>query len=693
MNKSVWFLLLFSVCLYADTETTLESITIEEDIASKEEVLRYTKSQQSNQLSKKAKGETLGEYLENELGVDNASYGPAVGRPVVHGMEGYRVGIIQGDVVLNDLSAMSQDHAVGLTPKSTERLELIKGPSSLLYGAYSGGVIRTIGEEHEKTLLPKGEHVELQSSSGSNSAGVANGLKATLSEHNLSAYVTHYDHQSDDYKSGGKTVDASDTSTQQTHIVMGYRANENHLVKLYGDVMDKSYGIPNGTSEETRIEMEQKRYGMVVHTKNIFDTLHDIQTEVQYSDYNHYETEGGRYDGRFAQEQTGISSRFEFDVSDWQGEAKVDFLAAGLRVCHEHGQCREFQIPIRTDAEDGRSVSGYFNDTGIAYSHGHPMPDTKEAKSSAAWSLSKPFEQDEISFGANITARHLGANPDNIQEEWLMPESIDGNYYDAQDDFALSFSSGWFREWNDYLSSQASLAYIERLPSSQELFWNGFHHATESYILGNRDLSNERSVNFDFELLYVSTPWSTKFNTYYYHFDNYIYQSPMVDSSGTPLLDPFHGSSVWTMCEVEASIYGVGVQEQYSYTIKGHQLTTTAQLNALQGKIAEGGYLPRMSPYNASLEIEDKVGSFTHTIGYKWVDKSRNDAANETGTKGYDWLSAGVRWERKTSYGDWEVWLKGENLTDSIALNHLSFLKETAPLPGRQISMGIIFKY
>lgn len=692
MNKPRIVLSLFLSTTLGFAES-LEKITIIKTIDEDETILNYQVVEKSEDLAKTAKGDTLGDYLDTIPGVESASYGPAVGRPVIHGMEGYRVGILQGDMQLNDLSAMSQDHAVGLTPRAFKRLELIKGPSTLLYGTYSGGVVRALGEEHQRTLLPKGIGGEIYGGGGSN--GAANHYGATLeaSEHNVSAFIHHYHSQSDDYKAGnGEIVDFSDTDTTTTHFVLGYKATKNHLIKLYMDKMDKSYGIPNNTQEETAIEMEQKRYGAVLHTKRLFDIFYDIRTEVQYSDYRHFETEDGRYDGLFDQQQRSASTLFHFDLGEWLAESRLVWENNKLRVCHEHGGCKDFQTPSRTNAEDGASLFAYYEETGIPYSHGHPMPNTMYDQYTAAFTFKKVAELDEISLGTNLIYRDLSANPDNIQETWIMPSSIDPNYYDTDKKFSASLSLGWWKMWSENITTQSSLAYLERLPSSQELFWNGFHHATESYIIGNRDLDKERSINIDIDFLHQANGFETAVGGYYYHFFNYIYQAPLA-ASGEILLDPFHLSPVWEMREVGARIYGATLSERYSHRIGGHKLTYGAALELLRGELIDGGNIPRMAPFNTTFSISDTFHNVKADLRYKLVDKSRYDAVNESETKGYDWLSATITWEKTVSWGSMEIWLKGENLTDSMARNHLSFLKASAPLPGRQISIGGSLKF
>ena len=688
-------LLLVGTGLAAD-EVELEQINVEaHSIHLQEDQVSYSTSYETDTLVNHTSGETLGDYLSDQLGVDSASYGPAVGRPMVRGMEGYRVGIAQGGIMLNDLSAMSQDHAVGLNARMTERIEMVKGPASLLYGSYSGGVVRTLGEEHEAKLPKKGLSLDTSVSTNSDRGFGTTSVKSAYALDEYSLNLNYYRNDADPYHSGGEIVPDSDTFSEQFHGVLGWKVSPTHTIKLYADTMDKEYGIPNTTSERTEILMEQQRYGVVLHSESI-GKLKNVITEYQYSDYNHFELEEGSYDGAFDQQQQSLSSKFDIDIAEnTDASFRLEWVGNELKVCHEHGRCEQFEDAIRTDAEDGLSLLNYYNATGIAYSHGHPMPDTEEQKILLAPNIKHYFsETDELSLAANIVARSLTPDPSNIQETWLMHESVDPDYYSEEEDVAFSLSMGWWHSWGEKLKTQASLAYMERLPSSQELFWNGFHHATESYILGNRDLDKERSVNLDIDALYKhNDDFSSRVSFYYYDFDNYIYQSQLVDENGDPVLDPYHQSPVWKVQGEAATIYGIGIEEKYKKTLGLHALTFTAQLNLLKGKLDNGGYIPRMSPYNATFCLEHDHMGLHSELTYKWVDESRNVAENETTTDGYNMLNFSTKYHYQLTSGSLDFWLKANNLTDDVAKNHLSFLKETAPLPGRSVTVGIDYKF
>ena len=689
----ITLILIFSISLDAE-DISLGTINVEAE--AEEAYLSNKTSKNTQEIAKQAKGETLGDYIEDEQFVDSASYGPAVGRPVIKGMDGYRVGIATGNIILNDLSAMSQDHAVGVMPRSSQRIELIKGPSSLLYGNYSGGVIHVLGEEHENKLLNKGFSLDLNSKYGSNGAGYTNGAIIRLSDHNLSLFASTFYSDADNYNDGsGKKVKDSDTESLQSHIVLAYQLNKNNIVKLYIDKLEKDYGIPNSTNERTTIDMEQETYGIVFHNKELIEGIDRIQTEIRYSDYLHSELEGKEADGLFGQTQLGISSQIDFFTNEWAYEIHAQYLDSELQVCHEHGKCTKFTNAQPSTNPDGLYIESYYNSTGLAYSHGHPMPNIYE-KTSQLGLNATTFLDDDTEFTTTLSLEHRLIEPDNInmQKEWLVTSLIDPNYYDTQTDTSISLSTGITGYLSDDLTYQTSIAYIERLPSASEIFWNGFHHATNTYIFGNRYIENEESINLDLTLMHKVDNFTTLIGGFYYDFNNYIFQEPLADNIGDIVKDDFgHDADVWQIKGLKAKVYGIFIQENFKKSYKAHKFTSTLSFEAIKGVLKDGGYIPRISPYNTTFKLDYKYNNLNSNIKYKYVDKSRFEAQNETHTPSYGWLSAYISYAKKLSYISYDLYIKGENLTDKKAYNHLSFLKETAPLPGRQITLGVDLKF
>lgn len=646
------------------------------------------KENNTNELSKKVKNQTLAAYLEGKAFVDSSSFGPSVGRPVVKGMDSYRIGILNGITSLNDLSAMSHDHSVSTMPKTSQKIKYIKGSSSLLYGNYSGGLVQILSQENNPKFKENEKKVIIDSVFGTNGVGNLYSLKTGISDKNKAIHFNTTHHSAKDYNAGNnKLIKDSKTTSSQSHLVLSYKLNDSFLIKPYWDTLNKEYSIPNNTSEETSISMEQKKYGFVLHSHKVLFSDY-IQTQVQRSDYLHTEYEASRADGLFGQEQISINNIAHFNFENALLKTSLEYQNSSLKVCHEHNKCTNFKVADRTSIVDGVELQKNIDRFSLPFSHGHPMPNIDENILKIGLS-SKYFLNDlyEINFAFRKEFRKLKSDSSNIQEQWLVNDDIDKNFYKDINDSAFSSSLG-LAYLGDNFTFEGNFAYIQRLAAPSELFWNGFHHATDSYIFGNRYLKNEESKNIDLEFKYDYKNSSSKIAVFYYDFDNYIFQKPNEN-----LKDPFHNSEVWQMQGKKASLKGLALKQSIKSNISNHSFINSLSYEFIKAKLDDGENIPRISPAKIILESDYKYKKYKTNLKYKYVFKSKDKAKNETSTPSYSWLSFLVSYENKNNLGKYEIYLKGENITNELAYNHISFLKQNAPLNGRQISLGIKYEF
>ena len=678
-------LCLAAVCTLASAQTEFDPVIVTDPGDGD------TTSTDTDDLGKGAANATLGGYLDNMPNVDSASYGEAVGRPVVRGMSGYRIKILHNDNDLSDLSAMSQDHAVAVAPRASERIELFKGPASLLYAAQAGGVIR-IGDALDSLFLHSGFNGELSGNlrAGPQSYGADGHIH--YADDTWAAHLGALTHDSDPYETAnGQTVADSDLSTQQAQLGLGWRPGSRSEWQLNATWLQKDYGIPNDTTEATRIDMQRTDIGAAFRYQPDLEWLDLASVDISGSDYLHDETEGASKDGLFGQKQLNATLNLEWVISQWSGRSRLSLGQNELRVCHEHDACDDFSTASRNGGPLGESTLQSYENTGYAYSHGHPMPDTENQTlqlSSVARRMLSP--QHELSLGAHSQWRQLTPDPANIQQQWVHPQELDPDHYQRKDDQTFSLSLGIARQiTGNALLWEASLSYIERSPSADELYWNGFHHATETYIFGDVDLNKESSVNADFDLVLRHNAHRAQLSTFYYRFNDYIYQDQGYDANGDPLIDPFHLSEVWFTRQSDADFLGASLRYEYQLMTRFNwPVMLWTQADVLSAKASGGDNLPRTAPANASLGMVFETESWLASITVKRVFKADQLAENETSTPGYTWLSGQVQKTWPLQDSEFEVWLKGDNLLDDEARNHLSVLKDTAPLPGRQIVLG-----
>lgn len=677
----------------AEESQSLEEIEV---LSDKERLNAQQQTINAEQLQKQASGETLGDYLDQQPNINSASYGPGVGRPVVRGMTGYRVKILQNDSEVSDLSAMSQDHAVGVMPKASERIELLKGPASLVYGATAGGSVRLVDSaQHE--FPERGVHAELEASAASNNGLGSAGAKVTAASDALSFGFSGFKSQTGDYTDGnGDVVKDSDVLTEQVKLIGAWRYRPSGELIVSVAQLNKDYGIPNQTPAETRVDMKSDTYTLHLSETSPLESIDELSFDLTYTDYLHDETNGPRKDGLFGQKTLNMALSADYFLDDWFGKLLLSYRENELEVCHEHGGCDEFSNASRSgvEANVGASLENYLNTTGLPYSHGHPLPETFSRTlmfGGNGETLTKAWGKEiTLSLGAHLELRTMEANPEHIQETWLVPKRIDADYYDTDNDFAGSLSAGINHLIGESVQSDINLSYLERLPSADELYWNGVHHATDSYIFGDRNLKKERSLNLDWDLSWGTPTSEWMLSAYAYYFWDYIYQDQLYDEQGDKVLDPFHLSDVWLTQQTDAVFTGLSVGNRWAIAQwRQVPIRLSNQVEWLQAKRSNGDNLPRTAPLSWQVGLEYAPENWSANISAKQVFEANALADNETATPAYTWVSLYADWQPDSAYGDWRLWLKGENLLDEYAQNHLSFLKNTAPLLGRQLSAGV----
>lgn len=673
-----------------ENNVQLDAIQVEESLM--EDASGQRQTLESGAEGRRASGNTLGDYLDDQPNVSSASYGPGVGRPVVRGMDGYRVKILQNDNEVSDLSAMSPDHAVGVMPQASQRIELLKGPASVLYGANAGGIVRLVDED-ERFSPKQGLHGQLQGSAADNNDGRNFGAVLSAAGEAFSVHLTGFKSQTEDYTDGdGHTIWNSDVLSEQGQVMAAYQYRPTGRVALSYQYLHKDYGIPNATDEATRIDMTSKTYGLKIEEVNLTDHIDRLQFDLDYTDYLHDETEGHERDGLFGQKTTAANLTMDYGVGKWLGTVIAGYRQNELQVCHEHGGCQTFTKAARTDGPMGQSLLNYYNRTGLPYSHGNPMPDTDTQTGHLGLLAERPMEDSDaiLSLGAHVELRNLSANPDNIQQTWVVPPSVDSDYYNTDTDWATSLSAGWEQPLATGLKTSVNLSYLERLPSAEELYWNGFHHATDSYIFGNRDLNKEQSVNLDWDTDWQNTTGRLQVSAFVYRFWGYIYQQTLYNDQGQVVTDPFHLSPVWETQQTDALFYGGSVAYDWNMLRwRSVPLVLQNQIDGLRAEKVSGGNLPRTAPMSWLIGLNYAPESWTASLSLKHVFEATQVAEHEAKTPGYNWLKLYVDWKPKTAYGDWILWAKGDNLLDVYAQNHVSFLKDYAPLMGRQFSAGV----
>lgn len=593
---------------------------------------------------------SLGETLNEQPGISSTYFGPGASRPVIRGLGGDRVRILESGIGTADVSNTSPDHAVASDPKNAERIEVVRGPATLLYGSSAVGGVVNVLDDRIPSYVPE--------AAVSGSVELLGGTVARETTGSVSLqggqgrWAWHTDalrRDTDDYDVPGGVLANSAVETESGALGASYVADRGFLgVSVSG--YDTLYGVPgeehHGEEDEgeegeggLRIDQQQRRVDLKGQLMTDVVFLQGVKVRLGVTDYEHIELEGEEIGTLF--ENDAVEGRFEF-IQERRGKLSgsfglqwtdVDFVALG----------EEAVVP------PSRTESRAF------------------------------FAFEELDFGP--TRIQLGARyetQDVDPEPALLPSrSFDG----------LSTSLGFIRDLGDRYAVTASLARTERLPTANELFADGPHLATRTFEIGNPDLGKEISLGLDLSLRKRQGRITGVLNLFTNRFDDYVFER------FTGLQED--GLDVVRFVQADAEFRGVEldlVSELLRWS-DGH-VDLLVRSDYVDAELRDTGEpLPRIPPLRYGVGVNVHHGPLRGTFEVRRVEEQDEVAIQETPTDGYTMLNASVHYRLFTGNFITDLHLKATNLTDELARNHTSFLKDEAPLPGRDLSLSVRFRF
>ena len=264
------------------------------------------------------RGATVGETVNQIPGVQSSYFGAGVGRPIIRGLEGSRVQVLEGGISSLDLSGASNDHAVTIDPFLADQVEVLKGPSTLLYGAGAiGGVVNIVdGRIPEKPV----DGISGRAQLGGNTVNDERNGVARIDAGN-GDFAIHADYVrrlSDDYEiPGGGTLFNSDVASHSAALGVGYTGST-AFAGISVSQLKNSYGIPVGPSrlpldpelETIRLDLDQTRVDIKAGLMQPAEWLERLTLRVGHNDYQHVEHPVDELDGTLFKNK-GYEARLE----------------------------------------------------------------------------------------------------------------------------------------------------------------------------------------------------------------------------------------------------------------------------------------------------------------------------------------------------------------------------------------------
>jgi iron complex outermembrane receptor protein len=613
---------------------------------------------------------SIGELVSREPGVSSSDFGAAVGRPVIRGMSGGRVRVLENGIGTMDASTISADHAVSSEPLFANQVEIFRGPSTLLYGSGASGGLVNISTDRILDYVPERPETRalFQYDTVADGFTAAGGVSAGMGAVAMHAEGMFRD--TDDYDIPGfnesvpgpdaqhGTLANSDVETEAASGGLSWVGKRGFVGLSVSGLWDE-YGIPGGHHHEeegVRIDLSQLRYDLQAALEVPGAWIDEVRTHWGRNDYEHDEIEP----------QGGVGTHFSNE--EWEGR---------LELIHA-------------------PMGNWDGVVGMQYRN-------RDFASAGEEAFVPPSEQDSIALflfeKGDYGPLHLEAG--GRYEHDASEDKVSGRDADF-DLWNLSGAAGW--EYAENYTVGLAVTHAQRAPSIEELFANGPHLATNTFDVGSVSLGTETSTNFDLYWHKTSGRLTFSFNLFYNRVSDFIYQREndlngdgtadrvAADFSGDPaeIVDEEDALLLVNHMQDDAEFYGLELESSLNlFNDDRGDLHLRIWTDYVRGKIDGGDDLPRITPWRVGAGLDYSRGPWSARLDYMRVNRQDSTARLETATPGYDSLDVYAGYTLEFSAAELTIFARGTNLFDEDMRRHTSLLKDQAPLPGRSGVFGL----
>jgi len=604
----------------------------------------------------------IGETLARLPGISSTYFGPGASRPVIRGLDGPRIRVLENGLGTLDASVTSPDHAVLAEPLTAKRVEVIRGAGTLAYGTSAIGGVVNVDDGRIPKELPVdvvqgdvralyGSAADEKSAAGALTTSVGpvalrgSGFFRGTSDLQIPGFAT-----SDQLRAARPDVPtgpfgvAENTSTDSRGGTLGASwIGDDALLGAAFGVSDANYGVPAEPGEEVRIDLLQRRLdvnGSLERPMLVFD---EASFRYGYARYEHDEIEEGEIATEF--DNRGHEARIDLVQKPWRelhGSVGMQVFSRDYSAVGEES----FVPPSETLAFGLFAIEEY-----------HLEPFTFEAglryerQSIEAASVGFQRDFDTVSFSAGVGWE--------VIENWLIG---------------------------------LSLSRTERAPSAEELLSNGPHLATAGFEIGDPTLSKEAGFTIEGTVRKRRGRWSAGVNLYWTRFDDFIVlqNEGFVDEEGMP--DPMGELTLRRYRQVGADFLGGEVTGAVE-ALRTERFTGVLDLGFdwvhATARNATNDRLPRIPPFRIKGGVEGRSEWADLRLEMWWVAEQDRTAAFELPTDDYFMVDLILTVHPFPDRRNVTLIVQGKNLTNAEGRVHSSFLKDKLPLPGREARVGM----
>jgi iron complex outermembrane receptor protein len=647
-----------SLTLPVDPELHFEEVTsVSAEARSQFETFQPTSVLAGQELSKQL-SMSLGATLEDQPGVASRSFGPAPARPVIRGLDGDRVLILQDGQRMGDLSSQSGDHGVVVNPAAAQRIEVVRGPATLLYGANAiGGLVNVITDEIPTTPL-RGSTGNLTFDLGSGAREGGGAGDVHVGNGSFVMHVGGGGRRSGDVRTPAGTVANSQSRNGFGNVGVAWTSANRYAGASYG-YDDTKYGTP--VVEGGNISLTPRRHAVSVRAggEKLDGPLDSYRVTLAVRRYKHDELNLGEV-------ETAFTNNTE----------ELEVMGGHRAIGRLKGSAGGWFLNRAFNAAGDEALSPAVDQRGLA----------AFVYEEAAWS------HFTLQFGGRID--HARYTPTGESERTFTTGSgsLGALYRPAAAADRLVFA--------------ASLARAARYPALEELFYYGLHAGNFAFEVGQPNLQPEHALGFDLSVRWQLPRASGEVTYFRNAIDGYIFRRPLSAAQFAGRLPAYvdrfdarddvaeRGEEVLADPEALPIVEYVaedsvlqGVEAHSDLTITSH-LTTELGIDYVRGSlVASGDPLPRLPPLRGRIGLRYQVNAFQAGGDLTLAGGQDRVPENETVTAGYQLVKLFAAYSFGSGRTVQTITARVDNVTNEDYRNHLSLIKDLVPEMGRSLKV------
>jgi iron complex outermembrane receptor protein len=641
-----------SLELHVDFDLHFEEVvSVSTDARSQFETFQATSVLAGQELSKQLEM-SLGATLENQPGVTVRSFGPAPSRPVVRGLDGDRVLILQDGQRLGDLSSQSGDHGVAINPASAQKIEVVRGPATLLYGSNAiGGLVNVITDQiPTRPQMGASGNFTFDLASAANEGGAAGDVN--VGNGSVALHVGGGGRRSDDVGTPEGELGNSQSRNGFGSVGLSWTGSKGYFGGSYG-YDDTKHGVP--IVEEGLIQLTPRRHAFSLRggAQDLSGAFDAYRATLAVRRYTHEELEGDE-----------IGTAFSNNTEE------VEVMGSHRLVGRLKGSLGGWFLNRAFDAIGEEALSPAVDQRGFA-----------------------AFLYEEVTW-PHLTFQ-FGARVDDATYEPHGEPVRD--FTTGSGSLGLLLRPG---AADDRITVAVSLAYASRIPALEELFYFGPHPGNFAFEVGNPALDPEKALGFDVALRWRATRASGEVTYFRNDISDFVFRAPLTEEEFAARIDEFaarfpgRGIDAGTSTEEFPIVENVGADsvlqgiEAHSDIYVTTDLVVEVGLDYVQGTLkATDEPLPRMPPLRFRTGLRYQRNAFQ--AGGDVTISATQDRLfeNETPTDGYQLLRLFGSYSFGRGPVAHTVTVRLDNATNELYRNHLSLIKDLAPEMGRNFKI------